>query len=391
MTSEIRCWAVVVAAGSGSRMSLGGVPKQFRRLAGRPVLEWSMAAMAASGLIEQSVVVLPPGYQPHGAGDAVFVEGGATRTDSVAAGLSAVPSEVSHVLIHDAARPFVDVEVVRRVVEALRSGARAVVPVVPMVDTIRLTDGATVDRSDYVAVQTPQGFLRELVVRAHDAISSSNTSPAPTPTDDAQVVEAIGEEVVAVPGDPRNFKITTEDDWLNANALVSAGLHTPAGSDSRFEHAGIGVDAHRFGGPGPLWLGGLEIEGVEGLEGHSDADVVLHAVSDALLGAAALGDLGEHFPESEVAPGMSSRLILEKVVDLIDESGFEISNVDTTVIAARPRLTPYKRSIAHSLAGLLGLPTNSVGVKATTTDGMGLTGSGEGIGAVATVMLVKKA
>ncbi|RIK09309.1 MAG: hypothetical protein DCC49_06850 [Acidobacteria bacterium] len=391
MSEDFRCWGVVVAAGSGKRMEAGGIPKQFRSLAGIPVFEWSLAAMLASGVVEKVVVVLPPDQVLALSQDAFGVEGGKTRAESVAAGLAAVPADVSHVLVHDAARPFVSEALVRRLVEKLQGGARGVVPVVPIVDTIRTSEGSTADRAGFVAVQTPQGFERATLVRAHEEARRAGDSEAASPTDDAQLLEAIGEEVQSVPGAPENFKITTESDWLTANALVMAGVRRPVGREVDDLRAGIGVDAHRFGAPGPLRIGGVEIEDCEGLEGHSDADVVLHAISDALLGAAALGDLGRHFPEDRVKPGMSSELILAEVLAMIGDAGFRVGNVDTTVIAARPRLAHLSEAITSKLASLLEIPADCVGFKATTTDGMGLTGSGEGIAAVATAMLVRRA
>lgn len=380
-----------MAAGSGKRMAPGSLAKQFRPLAGIPVFEWSVAAMAASGVIEKVVVVFPSGHKPVSDIHAFSVEGGTSRAESVAAGLAAVPADVSHVLVHDAARPFLTAALVRSLVDELRRGAKGVVPVLPLVDTIRTTSGLTVDRSSLVAVQTPQGFERAIISRAHEQARKSRTSEDGYPTDDAQLVEATGETVGTVAGEPCNFKITTENDWLTANALVAAGLCRLEGTDAGALRAGIGVDAHRFGGPGPLRIGGIEIESVGGLEGHSDADVLLHAISDSFLGAAALGDLGLHFPDDEVTPGMSSVLILREVLDLVHNSGFEVANVDTVVIAARPRLATYREAITANLSRLLGIPLDCIGFKATTTDGMGLTGSGEGIAAVATAMLVKRA
>lgn len=391
MSEGFRCWGVVVAAGSGNRMALGSLAKQFRPLAGIPVFEWSVAAMVASGVIEKVVVVLPPGHETDLARDALSVEGGKTRAESVAAGLAVVPADVSHVLVHDAARPFLTGVLIQRLVEELRGGAKGVVPVVPLVDTIRTSNGLTADRSDFVAVQTPQGFERAALARAHEEMRDLLTSQNGSPTDDAQLMEAIGEKVETVPGEPENFKITTESDWLTANALVAAGLRELEGADPGALRAGIGVDAHRFGGPGPLLIGGIAIDDCEGLEGHSDADVVLHAISDALLGAAALGDLGQRFPEDEVAAGMSSELILNEVLELIGDAGFSVANVDTMVIAARPRLASHREAITLKLSGLLKIPADCVGFKATTTDGMGFTGTGEGIAAVATAMLVKRA
>lgn len=391
MSQDFRCWGVVVAAGSGSRMAPGSLAKQFRPLAGIRVFEWSVAAMAESGVIEKVVVVLPPGHEPVSGIDALSVEGGKTRAESVAAGLAAVPADVSHVLVHDAARPFLSATLVRSLADVLRCGAKGAVPVVPLVDTIRTSTGSTADRSGFVAVQTPQGFERAIIARAHEERRESVSLADGSPTDDAQLVEAIGETVETVDGEPDNFKITTESDWLTANALVAAGLRRIEGADAGALRAGIGVDAHRFGGPGPLRLGGIEIENSEGLEGHSDADVVLHAISDALLGATALGDLGLQFPEDEVAPGMSSELILKEVLDLIGDAGFSVVNVDTMVIATRPRLASHREAITAKLSVLLEIPTDCVGFKATTTDGMGLTGSGEGIAAVATAMLAKRA
>jgi len=355
---------VLVAAGLGSRF---GGPKHLVELAGRPLWTWSRDALLEGG-VERVVVV---GDVEDG------IVGGPRRQDSVAAGLAEIPEDVEYVLVHDAARPLLSADLVRRVIEGLvRSDA--VVPVVPVADTLKqVRDGVvvgTLGRSNTFVVQTPQGFRTDLLRKAH-------ATTAVEVTDDASMVEALGESVTTVPGVVGNLKITYPADLALAEALRGGGRG----------RVGTGLDVHRFGGSAVLRLGGVIIDDAPGLVGTSDADVVAHAVADALLGAAALGDLGHHFPSSDDRwHGADSMLILGEVVTMVEEAGFVPGNVDITIVAQDVRIAPYAEVISESLASVLSIPCGAVSVKATTTDEVGWIGSGEGIAALAVAAISQR-
>jgi 2-C-methyl-D-erythritol 4-phosphate cytidylyltransferase/2-C-methyl-D-erythritol 2,4-cyclodiphosphate synthase len=303
--------------------------------------------------------------------------GGATRQESVRRGLDVIAAEDAPelILIHDAARPFCPPEVIDRLLAALDTSAGAV-PVLPLPDTIFRANpsslGETVARDDLVRVQTPQAFWFDAIHRAHAAA-------APGATDDATIARAAGVEVGLVAGDERSFKLTYPSDFARAEGFLATRL---------VSRTGMGFDVHAFEGPGPLVIGGIEVPHDRGLTGHSDADVALHALTDAILGAIANGDIGSHFPPSDARwRGAASRLFLEHARDLVTERGGIIDHVDVTIICEAPKIGPHRDAMRQSIAGILNLRNGQVSVKATTTERLGFTGRGEGIAAqaVATV------
>lgn len=375
---------IVVAAGSGTRLGRG-VPKAFAELAGSTILEHALRGLA--GLDASIVVVVPAGFEADASAAAEragvaasVVVGGATRADSVAAGLERVGEE-RFVLVHDAARALAPRSLVERVVEALRGGARAVVPVLPVVDTIRESGaaglGRIVDRSTLRAMQTPQGFDAQLLRAASaDAIARADS------TDDAQLVQALGEPVASVPGDELAFKITTAADADRAEALLA-----PEGSAMPELRTGIGVDVHAFGGDGPLMLAGLEWEG-QGLAGHSDGDAVCHAIVDALLGAAGLGDIGGLVGVDDPQfAGARGEVFVRAALERLGADGWVPVNVAVQVLGVRPRIGTRRDEAQAVLAAMVGAP---VSVSGTTTDGLGAIGRAEGVQAIATALIARR-
>ena len=366
--------ALIVAAGSGSRMR-GDVPKQYRLLGGKPVLRWAVEALVRHPMISAVRVVIGKGQQDQAAralgalpiGE--LIEGGAERADSVRAGLEAIQGDA--VLVHDAARPFCPSAVVGRLLARLEFSEGAA-PVVPVGDTLARTGetlGDPVDRSGLVRVQTPQAFRLEALKSAYDRWEG------PSPTDETTVVRAAGMSVAAVEGDARLDKLTLPGDVQRAEEWL-AGRLTP--------RTGMGFDVHAFAGEGPIMLGGIEVPHSRGLAGHSDADVVLHAITDALLGAGGLGDIGEHFPPSDPQwKGAASSLFLAHAVELLWQRGAVIDHIDCTVIAEAPKVGPNREAIRARIAEIAHLRVDQVSIKATTTEGLGFTGRREGIAAQA--------
>jgi 2-C-methyl-D-erythritol 4-phosphate cytidylyltransferase/2-C-methyl-D-erythritol 2,4-cyclodiphosphate synthase len=371
--------ALIVAAGSGSRMG-GDLPKQYRTIAGKAVLAHAVDALAAHPRIDAVYVVIGEGQQAmaeealpgRDLGD--FIIGGATRADSVRAGLAAIPAGI--VLVHDAARPFCPPEVIDRLIDALDNHAGAA-PVLAVADTLaRASDvvEGPIDRTDVVRVQTPQAFDRATLLDAYAAWNAA--SP---PTDEASVVRAAGGRIAAVEGSSSLEKLTSPADWSRAQAMLAANL---------VSRSGTGFDVHAFAGEGPVIMGGLSIPHVRGLAGHSDADVVLHSITDALLGAAALGDIGQHFPPSDPRwKDADSQIFLEHAASLVRQRGAIIDFVDCTVICEEPKVGPYREAMRANVARILGLPISAVSIKATTTERMGFTGRNEGIAAQASATI----
>lgn len=370
--------ALIVAAGTGTR-SGSTLPKQFAPVAGRAMLEWSYRALAGHPAIDQVVVVIAAGQADtlHAIlPDAEWVVGGAARHDSVAAGLAAIP-QATRVLVHDAARPFVPPAVVDRLLAALDSADAdspgGAIPVLPVTDTLVTDDGATVPRAGLHRVQTPQAFTRAALVRAHLAWDGSAA------TDDAQMVRATGMAVAMVEGDTMLEKITYPADFAAAAARL--------GAETR---SATGFDVHRLEDGEELWLGGVLIPHHQGLSGHSDADVALHAITDAVLGTIAAGDIGTHFPPSDPQwRGAESGQFLRHARGLVEARGGRITFVDLTLMCEAPKIGPHRAAMQARIAELLGLSTDRVSVKATTTERLGFTGRGEGIAAqaVATITL----
>ncbi len=382
MTSPSHTTALIVAAGSGSRMG-GGAPKQYRIIGGKSVLAHAIDTLAAHPAIEAVQVVIGAAQETlyeQAVGDRRLlspVTGGTSRRESVLAGLRTV--QTGQVVIHDAARPFIPVAVIDRLLEALEAHPGAV-PVLPVADTVaHARDGLlgdTIDRSTLSRIQTPQAFRTAAIFDAHSAWPAGREA-----TDDAQMLRAMGMSVALVEGDIALEKLTYESDFAAAERRLDSAM---------IARTGLGFDVHAFGGDGPVWLGGVAVSHPRGLAGHSDADVALHALTDALLGAAALGDIGEHFPPSNPQwKGAPSRLFLEHAASLIRARGGMIDHADLTIICETPKIGPYRDSIRANIAGMLRLPVTRISVKATTTERLGFTGRAEGIAAqaVATIRM----
>jgi 2-C-methyl-D-erythritol 4-phosphate cytidylyltransferase / 2-C-methyl-D-erythritol 2,4-cyclodiphosphate synthase len=380
-----RVAGILAAAGAGVR---AGVAKQWLLLGGETVLRRSARALAACPVVDEIVAVVPAGLEAKGLAEveglgkpARAVAGGAARADSVRSGLAAA-ADAGVILVHDAARPFVTPDLAARVAEvAARDGAA--LAAVRATDTVkRAAEGepprvaATLDRRAVWLAQTPQGFRRELLLRAYHAAGEE----AAAATDECALVERLGEPVTLVAGEPGNFKITGPDDVDRARAALEAPVAM-----------GVGYDSHRFSAGRRLVLGGVEFEG-DGLLGHSDADVCAHAIGDAILGAAGLGDLGRHFPDTDPRwRGVSSLLLLREISAKAAERGWRVGNCDVTLAARRPRIAPRAEEMRARLAEALGVAAAQVNVKATTGEGMGFVGREEGIAAHAVALLVRTA
>ena len=348
------------------------VPKQFLPLGGKTILEKTMEPFLAEDVIDEIIVTLPE-EEVDGAKNLLpenvkIISGGKERQDSVAAALSfANPTSEDIVLIHDGVRPYVDGEIIMATIEgAFDVGAATCA--IPSTDTIRHLELGTLDRSKLFRIQTPQGFRGEVILTAYTKAKEEGFYG----TDDAGLVERYGGEVKIVPGKESNIKITTKEDLPTKTRI------------------GTGFDVHRLVEGRKLILGGVEVPYEKGLDGHSDADVAVHALMDALLGAASLPDIGRLFPDNDDSyKGISSLILLEKVGEKLKENGFQISNVDITIICQQPKLAPYIDAMKVNIAKVLNLETEDVGLKATTTEKLGFTGRGEGIAAEAVCLLTK--
>lgn len=377
--------AVVVAGGAGTRF--GGEPKQFRRLAGKPLLVWSLETLASHPEIDRVQLVLPSeNLGPWPAAPSVKarspVAGGATRQASVRQGLEALAGDPpARVLIHDAARPLVSRALIGRVLAAL-DRAPAVIPALPVRDTLKRAEGArvagTLDRHGLFGAQTPQGFAFDAILDAHRRFAGEEM------TDDAALAEAAGLPVHLVEGEMRNIKITTPGDLEIAEALVTRA----AGPE--ISVSGQGFDVHRLVPGDGVWLCGIKIPAPFALLGHSDADCALHALTDAVLGAIGAGDIGMHFPPSDERwRGASSDQFLSRALALAGAAGARLVHADITIICERPKIAPHREAMRARVAEITRLPVARVSIKATTTEGLGFAGRGEGIAAqaVATVRI----
>lgn len=372
--------ALIVAAGSGSRMG-GDIPKQYRPIAGKAVLAHAVDALASHPRVNAVRVVIGAGQEEmaraalgdRDVGDVIV--GGAERSDSVRAGLDAIGDGV--VLVHDAARPFCPHDVIDRLLDALERGDGAV-PVLEIADTLARGAGQLdemVERDRLMRVQTPQAFHVE------DLRYAMEESGKRSATDESTLLVSAGLKVVTVEGDTMLDKLTSPADWKRAEEMQAARLVV---------RTGMGFDVHAFAGEGPIMIGGVEVAHEKGLAGHSDADVVLHAITDALLGAAGEGDIGQHFPPSDPQwKGASSDIFLAHATALIRKRGGILDHVDCTVICEAPKVGPYRDTMRARIAEILQLKAGQVSIKATTTERLGFTGRGEGVAAqaVATIRM----
>lgn len=369
---------IIVAAGSGTRLG-ASAPKAFVDVSGIPILEHAVLGAAGLG---QLVIVAPRSHLSHAQDivdranlDATVVAGGDSRQASVAAGLSVLEPGIRTVLVHDAARAFTPREQIERVIDAVESTGAGVIPALPVSDTIKRVDGsavlATVDRSELVQVQTPQGFPRAELDHAYSVAAAEYT-------DDAALFAADGGAVTTVPGDARAFKITTPADLRRAEQELGDAV---AGT----VRTGIGVDVHAYDAAEPLWLGGLYWPDEVGLSGHSDGDAMSHAICDALLSAAGLGDIGSRFGTDDPRfAGAHGEVFIRETVALVVGAGFTVGNVAVQLIANGPRLGARRLELESHLSDLVGAP---VSVAATTSDGLGFTGKGEGVAVMATALV----
>ena len=372
--------AIIVAAGRGTRAG-GTMPKQWQHIAGRSIAARAMEPFADHASVDHLILVLHPDdiatqvWQD--TPKAIVVPGGATRRESVLAGLAAADGLAAQVLIHDAARPLVTSTIIDSVIDALKTHAGAA-PAVAVTDTLwhgeqHLVTGVQ-DRAGLYRAQTPQGFHLPPLLAAHRAHPGDAT-------DDVAVARAAGLDVAIVAGDERNIKITTPSDFALAEQLMRRTMDVRCGN---------GYDVHRFGPGDHVWLCGVKVPFARSLQGHSDADVGMHAVTDAIYGALGMGDIGQHFPPSDPQwKGAESHIFLSHAVALAHEQGYEISNVDCTLVCEFPKIGPHQPAMKSAMARIMGLAPDRISVKATTSERLGFTGRGEGIAAIATATLVK--
>jgi 2-C-methyl-D-erythritol 4-phosphate cytidylyltransferase/2-C-methyl-D-erythritol 2,4-cyclodiphosphate synthase len=377
----MRSAAIIAAAGSGERFG-AEVPKAFVQLAGRTLLEHAFNSL--SPVVDEIVITSPAGWEAkvrEVVGESArVVTGGSTRSESIANAIAAISPDVDYVLVHDAARALASSDLARRVLAELKGGEVAVIPALPVIDTIKsiTSDGyvsLTPDRRNLRSVQTPQGFTRTLLMRAH---ATGNEA-----TDDAALVESLGERVKVIEGEGCAMKITRSEDLRNA-------YHYIYGDKTKEFRVGIGTDAHAFSADPqrPLHLAGLLWPGEIGVDGHSDGDVAAHAICDALLSAASLGDLGSNFGVDDPKyRGASGVTLLSETLRRVEDAGFLLSNVSVQIVGNRPKIGPRRREAIETLSNALGGST--VSVSATTTDGLGFTGEGKGISAIATALLYR--
>ncbi len=372
MNSTLSYGAVIVAAGSGSRF---GSDKMLFNLNGQTVIRRSVCAFLESGFFSEIVIVVGDNHdkikQQLSDLSVRLIQGGATRFESVKNGVMAINTDI--VAVHDGARPFITRKVIVETLSAM-SRARIAAPALPVVETVKITDGeyvsSTPNRELLMTVQTPQTFYR------NDYLLAASECVDFLPTDDCSVMEHAGHRVLLTKGDIANKKITNRQDVSTNEGIMM--------------RVGQGYDVHRLVEGRDLILGGVKIEYELGLLGHSDADVLCHAISDALLGAAALGDIGKHFPDTdERYRDADSLLLLCEVAKLLRQHGYSIGNIDSVVIAERPKIARFIPEMVKKIAAAIGVDEEQVSVKATTQEGLGFTGRGEGIAASSTVLIYK--
>lgn len=384
MAHPMKTAAIIVAAGSGQRAG-GELPKQLVPLGGKPMLSWSLDVFLGHAQISETVLVVPAleieRYGKAFPSATTLVAGGDTRAASVKAGLRAIRDSgagdlATHVLIHDAARPGLTDGIIDRLLEAL-SRADGVAPALPVVDALKRASRDTlqnIDRSDLWRVQTPQGFALDLIEQALDASDDSVV-------DDLAAVKQIGGRLSLVDGSESLSKVTYPEDFKRIEAMIAGNTTV---------RMGTGFDVHAFEPGDGVILCGVIIPHDAKLQGHSDADVAWHALTDSILGALASGDIGDHFPPSDPKwAGAASEVFLRKAVALTAERGFGISNCDLTIICEAPKVKPHREAMRAKTADILGISIDQVSIKATTTEGLGFTGRREGIAAQAAVVLSK--
>ena len=375
---------ILVAAGKGERLG-AGAPKALVRVAGTTLLEHAISRALGTENLSQLVITATPGHldeflalaSPHVPSrvELTVVPGGETRQQSIALALAEVNHTAQIVLVHDTARAFTPSEVFNRVAKEVSDTGFGVVPVVPVHDTVKRASGdevlETVDRTELRAAQTPQGFPATLLREAYAAVTEEHT-------DDASLVQSLGHRVLSVPGDRMGMKVTTQDDLILASHLIGGEART-----------GIGTDTHRFSEDSakPLYLGTIVWEGERGLDGHSDGDALSHAIVDALLSAAGLGDIGSNFgvdrPEFS---GANGKVFLEGTLAKLHDSGYSVINVSAQIIGNRPKVAPMRQAVEQALTAVIHAP---VTISATTTDGLGFLGNTEGVAVVASALIQK--
>lgn len=388
---------IILAAGQGKRMKAGR-NKQFLSIDGKPLLIHTVEAFNHDDLCDKRILVINPNerseieelLREYGYEDLVtLVDGGKERQDSVLAGLEAVSRQDSIVLIHDGARPFVTYESIQKLVkEADHHGAALLA--VPVTDTIKQYQGGvltTLKRDELWAAQTPQAFQYSLIIEAHQKAKNDQYLG----TDDTSLVERIGGHIEVVQGSYDNIKLTTPEDIEKAETIIhKRSARTRTKEEMDMFRVGQGFDVHQLVDGRPCIIGGVEIPYEKGLLGHSDADVLLHTVADACLGAIGEGDIGKHFPDTDPEfKDADSMKLLEHVWQIVQERGYELGNIDCTIIAQAPKMSPYTASMQANIARILGAESSQVNVKATTTEKLGFPGRKEGIASQATVLLTR--
>ena len=394
------------AAGLSRRMG-GGTNKNFLEICGESVLLRTLKIFSKSPRVKNLIVAAAKneiaGVEKILSAEKNLkswriVEGGSERQYSIANCLKFVPSDAEIILVHDAARPLINLSVIEKVIDAAEKFGGAIAAV-PAKNTVKFVDAenfvkSTPPRSELVEVQTPQGFRKEILFRAYKKAEEENFLG----TDDASLVERLGEKIKIVEGDYKNIKITTPEDLKIAEAILMDNEQLKIDnsvinyqlSTVHCYRTGFGYDVHRLVEGRKLILGGVEIPHALGLLGHSDADVLIHAIIDAILGAAALGDIGQHFPDTDQKfKNIDSTILLKKVCRLIEEKNFSIENIDSTVVAQKPKLSPFIPKIKKNLAEILKIDSEKINVKAKTEEGLGFTGSELGISSYATATLKK--
>ena len=393
---------ILLAAGQGKRMN-SSINKVFMLLNGKPILLHSILTFSKCSEVNSLVVVAAPDEVIYvknmlnklpGIKTWQVVSGGSERQYSIANALKVLPQATDIVLVHDGARPLVTIQCINSVIQAATAHQAAVLAV-PVKDTIKtVNDGGVVtgtpERHTLWSIQTPQGFDTNILRQAYERAAQDGYLG----TDDASLVERMGASVKIVVGSYDNIKVTTPNDLIIAGALIKNKnniLYNKECEEKDMVRFGMGYDVHKLVEGRKLILGGVEIPNVYGLDGHSDADVLVHGIIDALLGAAALGDIGKHFPDTDMKyKGVSSIILLERVREIIAEHGYVVNNIDATIVAEKPKLAPYIPDMNQRIAAALRVGLGQVNVKATTTEGLGFAGKGEGIATYAVASIVKE-